>query len=831
MPDVPPIDWTVGCPPMPRCLTTGIGYPGTVEFCECLVGLQGEIQSLIQGLIAWAGETITADRLSALIERIPDSGSVTNPGGYVFDGIKRLLLVSLRQAKPYLDGFLGIVRCTLGINASIQTAGNPGVAALLIICKWVLDAIKEWEIGTDALVWLIDRIRLDFGPLEDLLDRLIHYYMPVEPPSPAEATEAWLQGQITPRVRDCVWQLHGINPSMFLPFATASAERLSPEEVIQLGRRHDMRDGDIERELRARGWQRDEDRIGKLELYWELPTIGDHLHWLSRNVDDHDYVKRFGLLDGFSTDEFINRTFPELHYETQTDTHGRDFWARYGHDLTARGMKPEYAAYHYAAHWIQPSPEQMRQFVYRLRPNAAGVEHPFTAEDYDRILAEQDYAPLARQWFADTLPMVPALTYLIGMYQQGIIDDAALQSYHQDLGYTEVDSARFVGVDRIRKAQFRSAKYNGWTPHAIGNAYVVGRIDDAQVDFLMGLLGADRQESAALREVATANFERSIFVRARSRAIWSVTTRVSQALDVGTIDADEAARLLRQIGFPDQHIQTLVQAQIAAGSTKIVRQTVAHIRHAVVDGYISSDQATAMLVTAGVNIGRIAQYMSMWAIQNTPRRKRRTAKEIIADLGAGMMELSEAYFRLRNLGYDNADSMLYLADAQRQLLQRQSRAQTAAERAAQKAAKEQEKLARQAEAQARKLRAEAMRGAGKGTLIKWLKDGVITPAQFAARMASGGYSSADTVRYMRDAVQHVSTGTLTRWAKAEVIGESEYDARLIKLGWSAGDVGHYNAEVAAAIAAKKKKTASGTGGKKGAGGGTAPPGGPPGGAG
>jgi hypothetical protein len=533
------------------------------------------------------------------------------------------------------------------------------------------------------------------------------------------------------------------------------------------------------------------DRQARQELHWELPTIQDHLHWLSRNVDDRDYVQRFGLLDGFSTEQFIRGIPGWANYQVVVDPHGRDFWQTYGHDLTAQGVKPEVAAFHYAAHWIQPSPEQMREFVYRLRPGAPGMEIQFTPEDYERILTEQDYAPLARKWFVATLPRVPALTYLIGMYRAYKIDDDTLKNYHQDLGYTEQDSNRFVEVDKLQRAKMRANEYRGWSPTKIANAFAMGRLTPDDVKDKMRLLGASDQEITDLTTVALTDLDRTVFLRARSRQQSRTAWRVTQALDVGALDETEAERILVELGYPASQAHSVVQSEVAAGRTKVVRQTVSAVRRSLHDGYITGEQASDLLDQAGIVPEKRDQYLSLWSIQNTPRRKRRTASQIVTDLANGMMDTNEALIRLYNLGYDQADQMLYLADAQAKIVQRQSRARAAAQRDARTRAAAIQRLQQQAQRQARELRRELEHEAPRSVLTKWLKRGIITVANYRVRMEALGYPDADISRYLADAPTQPTVAELQGLAKKGTMHEPAFRDELARLGFSPIDIDYF----------------------------------------
>lgn len=776
------------------CLQDGIGFPGTVQFCACLNQLPDAIQAIYESVVGWISGNLSVESIQLVVANYQPSGSITNPAGYVLDAIVEAIRPILRQASTFIDSAVTTLRCIVSISAQIRTAGNPELYVMLQTLKILLDSLKTWELGTDAIAWIVDRIELAFGPMESLLDNLINWSMPVEIPEAGEATRAWLQGQIDTAQRDCVWQMHGLNPGMYYQFAIAESEALTADEIVQIGYRRHYDDATMTAHLQQHGWQRDWDREAKLDLHWEIPTIGDHLHWLSRNVDDAAYVQQYGLLDGFAPIDEIQALGPWPDYHTVVDPHGRNFWRTYGDDLSNVGMRKINAAYHYAAHWIQPSPEQLREFIFRLRPGAPGMEVEFTATDYDRILAEQDYAPLARQWFVATAYNVPALSYVISMYRQGVIDEDRLGNYHQDLGYTADDSANFVGVDRLQKAQFRASRFAGWTPRAIAKAVALGTMQEADAVAKLTALGASNQEATEALQVGSTTLAQQIVTRARSRAITRAVTRVTKAIAVGVLDDPTAEQLLRNLGFPQSYSSSIVASELAARGTAIAAASVAAIRTRYIDGYIDQTGATQSLTDAGIQSDRINQLLSLWNLQNTPRRKHRTAKEIVADVANGYYDTASALSRLLNLGYDNADSMLFLADASGAIAQRNAKAAAAAQRDARTAAKQAQQLASQARSQARQLVAAAKHAAPKSTLIKWLRQGLISNNEFAMRMELQGYSPTDIQRYVDSATKDVTQSILEKWDKGSVISDTYYRYRLAQLGYAAEDIERFAAQ-------------------------------------
>jgi hypothetical protein len=769
----------------------GLPPPGSQAFCQFLDDLEAQLSGFVQAIRDWVAGSLNRDAFYNAVWAINfDTGFNPLVSGFLNNLLNFFKLV-LEIGAPFIDTVLCVLRGIIDFATRLTPQCGADMGIPLLLCKWIVDSLEVTELGTDAFAWAILKPRIHLGPLREFLDKLLQWALPLEIPSPPEATRAWLRNTISDMERDCIWRLHGLCPAVYEHYARAESEILTPQELLQYSYRQNWTDEQRDKELKWRGWQIDQDRQARQELHWELPTIQDHLHWLSRNVDDRDYVQRFGLLDGFATEQEIRAIPGWATYTQVVDPHGRNFWQTFGHDLTAQGVKPEVAAFHYASHWIQPSPEQMREFVYRLRPNAPGMEIQFTPEDYERILTEQDYAPLARKWFVATLPRVPALTYIIGMYRAYRIDDAALKNYHQDLGYTAQDSDRFVEVDKLQRARMRANEYRGWSPTKIANAFAMGRLDASQVEEKLTALGGRGQDAQDLMDVARLDMDRTVFLRARSRQQSRTAWRVTQALDVGALDETEAERILTELGYPASQAHSVVQSEVAAGRTKVVRQTVMAVRRSLHDGYITGEQASDLLDQAGIVPDKRDQYLGLWAIQNTPRRKRRTASQIVTDLANGMMDTNEALIRLYNLGYDQADQMLYLADAQAKIVQRDARSRAAAQRDARTRAAALQRLEQQAQRQARELRRELEHNAPRSALTRWLKRGIISIAAFRVRMEALGYPDADISRYLADAPTQPTVAELQGLAKKKVIDEPAFRAELARLGFAAVDVDYF----------------------------------------
>jgi cell division septum initiation protein DivIVA len=787
----PTFDWLSNLP----SLANLIPHPGSERFCTWLTAFDSDAQPVLDLINAWIDGNITTEPLKLLFagydEHRGDLGSLLLP---VADFIVNTIEYVVGFAASWVDAIICAFKRIRDWLMSLRFDCLSPSVFLLMAAKWLLNALKDWELGTDFVAWVVDRIHLEFGPFEQFLDMLIHWALPMEIPSAPEATRSWLMGQITDEHRDCIWRLNGLCPQVYATFAKSESEHLTADEIIRWGHRLQLDDKAIDYWMENRGWKIPEDRTARMGLFWEIPTINDHLQWLRRNVDDHDYVQRFGLLDGFAPDEFIRSLQVFGDYRTLTDTHGRDFWRAFGPDLTAQGMRPVYAAYHYAAHWVQPAPEQMKEFIYRLRPAFEGDPNGFTVADFKRILAEQDYAPLAVNWFAETAFRVPALTYIIGMYRNFVISDDDLKDYHQDLGYTLQDSERFVAVDSLIRNKMRTTEYKGWNPTALGSAFVTGALTRDEVFEKLTHIGGTRQEADDLIRVAQVQVDRQVWQRARSRLLTRTAMQVSRALEVGSINDEAAVNVLRQLGYPERQAMGVVEAERAVGRSKMIAQTVQAVKRSYHGGFVLRGQADSLLEEIGIIPTKRDEYLTVWDIQNTGARKRRTASEIINDLANGMMDTQEALFRLTNLGYDNADQLLYLADAQRKIVQNEAKAMAARARSQQQHARELERLRREAERQARQLRNELNRIAPRSVLTKWLKKRIINVGEFRVRMERLGYPDEVISKYAYDAPTEPTVKELQTWLKDKVIDDREFERQLADLGFDNRDIAFFLAD-------------------------------------
>jgi hypothetical protein len=156
------------------------------------------------------------------------------------------------------------------------------------------------------------------------------------------------------------------------------------------------------------------------------------------------------------------------------------------------------------------------------------------------------------------------------------------------------------------------------------------------------------------------------------------------------------------------------------------------------------------LPALGVQPAAAQNYVAIWTLENTPNRKRRTATQITTDLSMGRLTLPDALARLQNLGYENADQMLYLADAQDKLLKRETQALATADRIQQKHSAALSKAAKEAAAQQKALIAQLRKEESPADLKRWGESGYITQHYYVDRLRLYGYDDASILLHVDD---------------------------------------------------------------------------------
>lgn len=712
-------------PPPEKCgfitgtfLENGLPLPGSKEFCDVVPQIARALDEIAVALFGWAEKQNPIETLIGKLELNVDDAN--DPWYYrlvawVWNWLVFLVKVAVGRSLDWVTRLIRDLVYTIKCFAK-QYNPSASIAIWAIITIW--DLVGKWEAGINFIGKVSTTFGIDSRVVRDWLTYLDNYFAPLEIPPAEVATEAWLQNRISKEQRDCIWKMNGLAPSTYEPFAATRNERLGWRESIQFIRRRNL-PGEMENfVLRERGFVTPQDVDMAREMYWELPTISDHLHWLQRNVFNKEYVRDFQLMEGFN----------------------EKFWPEFGPDLTALGMRKEYAEKHYAAHWIMPSPEQMRRFLYRTDEIEAATGKGFTLNDYERVLTEQDYNILARKWFSSTAYEVPAISYVKEWYRQGIINDAELKKYHRWLGYNPKDAENFLKVDDLQKKRMRQQAINGGTPRNANALWFAGQWTEDEHTRAFEFNGYTKEEAHDARQITEGLYKAQVLMQAKRRALNEVVKTVFDAIDVGTITPAQGEEALINAGWPQNIARSATQSSFANSGNKHIRTAITYIKRNYLNGVINARVAQRELGALGLQTLNVLRYLRIWNLQRTAGRKRRSAAAITKDVASGSLTTPQAIVMLRNLGYTDADTRLYLADAQQKLLKIEQGRLAAADKAGKARSRQLEKMAKAAEKQHKDTVRAMIKDMPVSKLEKWLKLNIVGKAYFERRMLAYGYS-------------------------------------------------------------------------------------------
>ena len=500
-------------------------------------------------------------------------------------------------------------------------------------------------------------------PAIDLVDRVIAHLCPHEIPDSNAIVDAWLASTLTDDEARCLLRMHGMKWDDFLPMITARRTRLQDWEYIQYSRRFRADDDAIKFGLRTYGYIRESDASARVEMSYELPTISDHLHWLQRNVFDTSYVQQYNLLDGFADDATI-QALPGFAAYVQRFPLGRsNFWSEFGPDLHALGMRIEYAARHYAAHWVQPSMGQLGEMVCRLRPGRVDESIQFTPEDFVRLLGENDIAPFFRQRLLNILYRTFPLRQLNQAAQQGRFTYDDLYQRWQDLCFSPFDADIMAHTTLVQAARTSATQGKGWTAATISALAEEGLIDFNTAVARLQPQGFTPEQVTDLFDVAALKKIAADRKRYGDKAQRDYAGEALKALEDGYVDAGTASNALISAGYPPDAAALEIQTALLRAATKATAQATAAIKRAFTRGDLDRAGAVAALESVGVQAGPAAQMVGIWALAITPRKRSLAKAEAIRLYTEGIMTQAELATRLTNLGYNPHDITMMLAEA------------------------------------------------------------------------------------------------------------------------------------------------------------------------
>lgn len=722
------------CPAIPAALANGLPPAGSAQWCAWIDEALAFFARLGETIAQWLDTNMDYRRwrnaLNDYRNALINDKEASNTTwiailGWFVDIIDTVL--------PGLDALRDVLRCAWDLRKVAMPHVHPEAYLGMLVVRNLLDAVKTPTIGSQSYLGFTFRIALTSPAVEQIVDHLIDYLLPIEMPGVGEATNAWASGLITTAQRDCVWKYFGRNPEGYESYALANTQAMSASQGIEYARRTQGAFGDEIAAVRRAGIADPLQQAGVLALYDRLHTEGQALQWNRVRADDAGFAQRYGLDAGF-----VN-----------------DYWPANSESLLAQGVTKEIAQHNYRAHWSGLGRGDLDQLFWRARPDNPLVKTPFGITDYEQHLAAIGYSPQQVAWLRQLAYRPLTVSDAIDLYRRGLLSAPDATKAYLDVGYALEDANLLMQRERFAAARWRAGEYGGWTPQAAGKAFAIGLLSHSQVSQILTPLGGGPADVRALEQRSRSDYQYRILQRAKARLLSSTVTAVKQSIQVGIMDATGAAHALTAVGWPATEAQGIATIESAAARTRLVKQAVSHLRTAMLAGEIAIPYVEHSLAQLGVVPSAIAQYVVLWRLQQTPGRKRRSASQIVADMAEGTLSIEDATVRLGNLGYGPSDIALYIGDAERkQVVTAPARAAAASmERGSRGGLQVAGKSYLPGLSKRTVVELKAQETPGK--LAKWLKDGIVSEEYVANRLEMYGYEPSAIDNLIQDA-HHVA---------------------------------------------------------------------------
>lgn len=695
-----------------------IAFPaiGSPEFCAKLKNISDVLVNIGNAILTIVSKIDSAE--SVLGKWQAERVGAFNVGG-MFDIGTFLIEFTIKLTRFGSGMIKSIGTAWTHLKEAADAMGTclpPTIIAISAV-RTLLRGLENIRVGTDALIWLTVDVHFELTEIKRIVDYVLHYICQTEVPSPGEAMEAFLAGSIDKDMLDCWLMLHGCNPDVYSAIVHSRREKLHERDVIHYCRRMGYDEKVADEWLKRLGWIDNVERKAIQYLYDELPTISDHLHFLQRNVHDREYVADFRLMEGFED----------------------KFWPFFGPQLYALGMTKEIAGLHYAAHWINPAMGQLFEMVQRLRPGRVLEGQTFTENDCLRVLVEQDVGHYFRERLMAISYNTIGLRFLRQLYDTFQIDTGELSERFQDIGYVKHDADMLAETERQTRGLRRATRGRGWSPATILWAYQRDYINVAKVQELMSELMFTPKEIADFIEIANYRKQAAVNKDCNAKVMAALNKATIEGYEIGTTTEVEARLSYINIGYVGECVDIAINTLKLRAKNRHFKKVIDSIRKIVMNGSITLQEASGRLLAAGIPQERIDQLIADWQLELTPHSKMISAEKILKWLEMGLITRDYAAQRLRNLGYQDVDTMLLIAEAWSVIVERQVKAQQAIERGIAAKRKELERLLRMLDAQKRRIQAELRTLSPVGKMQKWYKKGIISEEVMRARMRNQGY--------------------------------------------------------------------------------------------
>jgi hypothetical protein len=636
----------------------------------------------------------------------------------------------------------------------------------------------------NPLNFLLDRVG---RPVGTAVDHAVLSGAPIEIPSPGDLLGALTSRLISQKNFALGMQLWGyaVQTPLPLPTAISPATQTSLaslwsnivrskyavptiDQGITLANRGLLTTGNLSDIVKRNGMS-PEYVSSMAALQNAIPGPSDLVRMVVRDVWDPAAINRFGYDDGFATVPLQWFSAQGLAYPIVSPPHD------------VAGLGPfSWARAYWWAHWQLPSVTQGIQMFQRLRPSLADPNVPrdpsgliVTADDLKTLIRVSDY-PTYWQARLQALGYNPiGIRNLRALFANGLLDKQGVQEVFLDQGFNQRDAllqANLIASERDNTLLRSGAR--------VSAQFAVRGFDLGTID-----------------------------INALTVQLYRLT--LTNFADLGLFDAQPIDKQLATASA-DQVTAQLVNNAQQKQSLDRTAKTLAALRKSYLRGVLSIPQVTQNLINIGITPDARSFYLSLWSNEKLSSAARLTPAQQLRLTNMGLIDVDTTRTNLTNLGYSPDDVTLLLTDAslsqssrQAQALITQAKGVSAQLAVAERQAKAAKDLLHQAQVQLRL-------SASPAKLESFLRQGLITPAQFSQRMAQIGILPQDIAalaaqvagQVAKDqaaaaarsapkapkAPKGVTVASLERWYKKGIYTESETRVRLAALGVLPADI-------------------------------------------
>lgn len=360
---------------------------------------------------------------------------------------------------------------------------------------------------------------------------------------------------------------------------------------------------------------------------------------------------------------------------------------------------------YWISHWQLMSPTQGYNALHRLRPNRLNRYNQaipglkaFEFSELNALLKSNDYVPEQRKWLAASSYNLLGRIDLRRVYETGEIDETELNERYQDAGYAKVDA------DLLTRYSVNEKK----------------KKDDEK--------------------------KKKDLYKAYSKKI----AEVYLAYEIGAIGRDAAVSSLAFMEVQDYEIVGNLDAIDLRINRKRIQAYIKMVKGEMFLGLYTGQQAYEQLTFGGVEGYRASQYVIQWQRELDRPRRVASTNTIMEWLKDGLINFEDASKRLANLGFSNADTLLYLQSAKMDIDKKILMEQIAQQRTENQRIKETERLFRQQVSDLKSSQAQLRTYSSIPTMKRWYLNDLMDWGTIFQRLQFLGVDMTDINRYKEE---------------------------------------------------------------------------------